>query len=283
MTSPIDTTAALADITAFMQEAGELALKGQATVRSTMKEGEQIVTETDIAISKLAQQKLAHWFSRPGHILLDEESIENAGTPEEVFTKTEYQWALDPIDGTAGYAMGRNLWGISLGLLHKGRPFLGAFYLPAIQQLLATDGTQSWVIHNAFTTSEIKTPLHSKAMSLNSQVFVETYCAAHLGWNERTGNVIWINTPESAMDGSMNALTNHAAGHVLINFYSVWDVAAAIAIGLNAGFAVRNMDNGQSFSAFTASDFKPNWKLRENWLLCPVEHFDYLNKAIKGE
>lgn len=283
MKSSFDAHAALADITALLQEAGALALKNQATARSTMKDGEQIVTETDLSISKLAQQKLAPWLLQSGHVLLDEESISSAGTPEKVFAETEYQWALDPIDGTAGYAMGRNLWGISLGVMHKGRPFLGAIYLPAIQQFLATDGTQSWVIHNAFTAEETKTLLHSKPMPLNSQVFVESYRAAHMQWEQSSGHSIWVNTPESAMDGSSNALTNHAAGHVLYRFYSVWDVAAAIAIGLHAGFTVRNMKNGQSFSVFTAANFKPTWKLDDDWLLCPDEHFDYLNKAIKGE
>ena len=45
-------------------------------------------------------------------------------------------WIIDPIDGTLGYKMKTDCFGISIALIENGRPVLGVLYAP-MHNLLA--------------------------------------------------------------------------------------------------------------------------------------------------
>jgi fructose-1,6-bisphosphatase/inositol monophosphatase family enzyme len=278
----MDTTQALLDMLAFVKEAGELARTNQGHVKISTKLDKTVVTETDIAISKLAAERLAPWLKQPGHVLVDEESIGEA-TPDKVFASSEYQWVLDPVDGTASYSMGRMGYGISLGLLCKGVPLLGAIYMPAKNELFYTDGVESWRVLKPFTAEETKILLKAQPFEMTNQILVETYFSANLAWGKNFDDgKIFAHRPESAVEGDMMAVSRRAAGSTWAH-YSAWDVAAACAIAHNAGFAIRSMEDGRELDYFEASNFKPNWKLKEGWLMCHPDNFDYIRAAILGE
>jgi fructose-1,6-bisphosphatase/inositol monophosphatase family enzyme len=277
----MDTAKALADIKSFLIEAGALAMAAQSKVKSHFKEGQQIVTETDLAVSKLAHERLAPWLSQKGHVLIDEESVGEIGTPQEVFRDTTYQWILDPIDGTAGYAMGRRLWGISLGLWKEGAPLLGGIYLPLQRALLLADEKRAWHIAGIGTDEEKETPISCVQIPLNSQVFVESYFGSRLDWGTKwSENKAWIDTPESAIQGFYNLFTQQAAGSSVISNFSIWDIAASYAIARRGGFAIRNMKDGTSKTIFDASDFKKSWKLADNAILCHDAQFEAIREAL---
>ncbi len=48
----------------------------------------------------------------------------------------EFQWLLDPIDGTLSFIHGVPLFGTLIALLREGRPILGAIHLPVAGELL---------------------------------------------------------------------------------------------------------------------------------------------------
>lgn len=275
----MDTSKALSDILSFMQEAGALALQNQGRAKISYKDGNQALTETDLAISQLAQQRLKTWFDQPDHILIDEESINL--TPDEVFSRYEYQWSLDPIDGTAGYALGRRLYGTSLGVFHKGKPLLGAIYLPAIQELLVADEVRAWRVVNPFTPDAKEEPLQCRPMDVHSQIFVESYFGKIQKWDETSFGKIWLNTPESPVQGFMSVLTSQAAGATSGKMFSIWDVAASVTMAQRAGFSIRSLSDGRALSTFQPSDFKENWKMSDVWLICADENFDFLSNALK--
>lgn len=55
----------------------------------------------------------------------------------------EFVWVLDPVDGTKSFAAHNAQFGTLIGLLHEGRPIIGAINLPASNQLLLGDGVQT--------------------------------------------------------------------------------------------------------------------------------------------
>jgi myo-inositol-1(or 4)-monophosphatase len=55
-------------------------------------------------------------------------------------TDAEYVWILDPIDGTKSFITHVPLFGTLIGLLHRGKPVLGAVHQPVLGQLLVGDG-----------------------------------------------------------------------------------------------------------------------------------------------
>lgn len=275
----MDKNKAVNDIQDFLLKAGAFALKNQKGVDSSFKDGQQIVTATDLAISAMAIKHFEPWLSQKDHILIDEESTNL--TPEEVFNNYEYQWILDPIDGTAGYALGRKMWGISLALLHHGKPLVGGIYLPVTNELLMSDGGKSYKID---TKSGDKVELKTIKMDVNSQVFVESYWGGDIRWGKNFGQEkIWLNRPESAVQSFVSMLTNQAAGATFIKGYSVWDVAGAFVLASNTGYKVLSMECSSEWKQFTAEDFKDNWKLNKNWLLTHPENFEYISRALKEE
>lgn len=80
------------------------------------------VTAADRELETFLRDELRRRF--PEHGILGEE-----GT-EDIAADAEYVWALDPLDGTANFASGLPLWGVSMGLLRHGVPVLGCVWVP---------------------------------------------------------------------------------------------------------------------------------------------------------
>lgn len=49
----------------------------------------------------------------------------------------DWQWAMDPLDGTAAFARGLPIWGIGLGLLHGAEPKEGYLHFPCVRETYA--------------------------------------------------------------------------------------------------------------------------------------------------
>lgn len=262
----------------FLVKAGHFALERQATVVATYKDDGSALTEVDLAVSKLAQAHFAEWLSVPGRVLVDEEFVTR--TPEDVLGSYEYILVLDPIDGTAGYAQGRMMWGISLGLLHNGQPVAGGIYLPVAGKLLMT-GAEVAVVSNA--AGENVKRLDAVVGKVNSQTFVEAYFGGDTRWGKTFGEgKVWIHRPESAVQGFYSVLTNGAAAGTLIQGYSLWDVAAAVALARGTGFKVLSIDDGREWEVVTAGDLTPKWKLASNWVMVHPDNYEYVAAALKG-
>jgi fructose-1,6-bisphosphatase/inositol monophosphatase family enzyme len=93
-----------------------------------VKEHGDPVTQTDLAVQRLVVDAIRRL--HPEHGILSEEMDDDRGD-------AEYVWVLDPIDGTKHFVRGIPLYGVSLGLQHKGRTVLGAVHLPATGQLFS--------------------------------------------------------------------------------------------------------------------------------------------------
>ncbi|HSQ42702.1 MAG TPA: inositol monophosphatase family protein [Fibrobacteraceae bacterium] len=60
--------------------------------------------------------------------------------------QAEYQWILDPIDGTKSFVRGVPLFGTLLALYHRGQARIGIISLPALDSVLhAASGMGAWV------------------------------------------------------------------------------------------------------------------------------------------
>ena len=65
----------------------------------------------------------------PDHAILAEESGQYGDSNDE------YQWAIDPLDGTTNYAHQYPFFAVSIGLLINGKPTLGVIYDPSHDDL----------------------------------------------------------------------------------------------------------------------------------------------------
>lgn len=85
------------------------------------------VTQYDIDTENLLKQKLEALLPEAGFI------VEEGKTSERV----EYNWTIDPIDGTRNFVGQMPMFYVQCALLYKGEPILGVIYNPVSDQLLS--------------------------------------------------------------------------------------------------------------------------------------------------
>jgi myo-inositol-1(or 4)-monophosphatase len=87
------------------------------------------VSEVDHAVEVLVRARLADRF--PEHEIIGEEM------EEEQRREHDFVWAIDPIDGTTNFINGFPLFAASIGILHQGRPVVGAVWCSTSHALRA--------------------------------------------------------------------------------------------------------------------------------------------------
>ncbi len=121
-------------IVKFVREAGAFALENQNKISfeaSKLKSAGNwdVVTETDMEVSRRFKYFVAENFADLDYIIIDEESIADLGAdPIREIEKHEYAFIIDPIDGTLTYSYHLPYWGISIGVFRKTKPIAGVLF-----------------------------------------------------------------------------------------------------------------------------------------------------------
>ena len=89
-----------------------------------------LVTDADIESQRAALTAIRR--ACPGDDYRAEED-------EVKLTGAEYLWLLDPLDGTTNYAHGYPASCVSIGVLRRGRPYLGGVYDPSRDELFLAE------------------------------------------------------------------------------------------------------------------------------------------------
>lgn len=115
----------------LLREALRLADGSRRLIRRALDRGFKVraksdkspVTDADLAVERFLRRELSRRF--PDHGILGEEFPErNPGA--------EYQWILDPIDGTLSFTRGIPLFGTLIALQRRGQPLVGVIDHPAL-------------------------------------------------------------------------------------------------------------------------------------------------------
>ncbi len=113
----------------WIAAAGEIVLEKRGNLKVEYKDARQAdpVTEVDRAVETYLTGEVAARFL--GHAVLGEEGQDPKGTHE-------YEWIIDPVDGTLNYVTGLPLYAISIGVLFRRRPVVGVILFPLTGELL---------------------------------------------------------------------------------------------------------------------------------------------------
>ena len=186
----------------------------------TKKDFTDIVTRAD----KLAETMIVDHIKQmyPGHRVRGEE-----GT--DIKSDSEYEWIIDPIDGTTNFANGMDLFGISVGLYEKGKGKLGIMYFPALNKLTyAVKGGGAWVNDRQVTIQKTDKQLKQSLIAAglargteNMFLPLRASCMNVLAGGSFTAETLWL------IEGKIDAYIHTGA--------TPYDLAAARIIVEEAG------------------------------------------------
>src|ERR1035437_7340243 len=110
------------------REAGKIILQYfNGVVIIDHKEGiNNLVTEVDKLVETRIIEVIRSGF--PLHSIISEEV-------GELLKPSDYQWIIDPTDGTVNFAHGIPICCVSIGLLYNGELLMGAVYNPMMDEL----------------------------------------------------------------------------------------------------------------------------------------------------
>ena len=111
------------------EESGQLIMEYfRSEMPVSIKADASPVTEADRQAEALMCRRIQARF--PQHQILGEESGQSGPG------NADWQWVLDPIDGTYAFIHQIPLFGSLIGLLYGGQPVLGVIHLPATKELM---------------------------------------------------------------------------------------------------------------------------------------------------
>ncbi|WKU07601.1 inositol monophosphatase family protein [Micromonospora sp. HUAS LYJ1] len=221
-------------------------MRRQTPVTSTRKGDRDLVSEVDYAIERDLRSFLRE--VTPGIAFLGEE--------EGASGSGEWQWTLDPVDGTVNFVRGLPLCGISLGLLHGVRPVLGVVDLPFL-------GTRYWAAEGCGAHMNGRPITVSATTSLSEAVvgMGDFAVGADAANRNRLRLALMARLAEKVqrvrMSGSAAVdLVWLAAGKIdaaiTLSNHS-WDMTAGVAIAREAGAVVVDSSGNEYTSASTTT------------------------------
>ena len=97
-----------------------------AMMYTTKRHAADLVTRFDRASERTIHRIIRRRF--PDHGMLGEEKTRTNA-------EAAYQWIVDPLDGTTNFVHDVPFFGVSIGLVHRGRPIVGVIYDPSQREL----------------------------------------------------------------------------------------------------------------------------------------------------
>ncbi len=220
-------------------EAGDklLALLGNAETLYAKQTVADIVTEADLASNVLICDAIKKHF--PDHGIVSEEG--EGHQPE-----SEYQWYVDPLDGTKNFASHTPLFGINIGLTHKGEVTHAAIHLPYMKEFYyAEKGNGAYLNGEKMRCSQKED--WKGTYGLGTIRLRENYEKFQQGINALSEETGWTNAvASSAVSGAWVSCGRR-------DWYigpgaNAWDYAATSLIAREAGCLVAN---------FAGMDYRP--------------------------
>jgi len=146
-------------------ESGKILLSLKDTICSlwtqplslTYKDVRDIVTNADIEIENILRSKLTHLFPLAGFIVEEGNTI----------VKGDYNWVIDPIDGTKNFSSQLPMFFTQIALLYKNNPILGIVFNPISNQIFSASLGNGTKINNQVINCKQNRPLSQSVIDFD--------------------------------------------------------------------------------------------------------------------
>ncbi|MFB2549539.1 3'(2'),5'-bisphosphate nucleotidase CysQ [Ensifer soli] len=190
--------------------------------------GHSPVSAADYAANDVLKDMLLK--ARPNYGWLSEETDDD---PARLSCETVF--VVDPIDGTRAFIAGRDVWCVSVAVVHRGRPVAGVLVAPALKEtfLARIDGP---AVKNGATMALAQGPTRSPLRVAASERMIGGLDRGFRAGVERVGHVPSLAYRLAMIaDGTIDATLVMSSSHD-------WDLAAADLILARAGGGLKNLD-----------------------------------------
>lgn len=214
---------------AAAQAAGDLLRENfQQPLRVNADEAHDIKLEIDVQTQDLITDHLLRKF--PEHALYGEEGIVGDQS-------AEYQWVVDPLDGTVNYFYGIPQFCSSIALRHRGEIIVGVIYDPMREEMWTTEKNGEALLNGKPFRVSARTKLSEAVLSIGFSKTNATIAAALPLWQEMVQRVRKCRMMGSAsLDMAYVACGRFDA--YIERSISLWDVAAGCLLVERAGGTV---------------------------------------------
>ena len=198
------------------------------------KQNNDFVSKVDLMAEQAIIDTLKQAF--PEHGILAEES----GQQDR---EAEFQWIIDPLDGTTNYLHGFPQFSVSIALQHKGRLEVGVIYDPISQELFtASRGNGATLNDRKIRVTGHKglnNALLGTGFPYYDQSYLDTYLETMKALMQKTAG---IRRPGSAALDLAWLAAGRIDGFWEFNL-KAWDIAAGALIVREAGGIVSDFEN----------------------------------------
>jgi len=183
-----------------------------------------IVTSLDVELGQFITTRIQSAF--PDHAIHNEEAADITGN--------QYQWAIDPIDGSSAFARHIPQYSISIGLLENGVPIAGAVLDPATNELFSFEKGKGVFLNGFPVSASNETDLKQSFVLLAAGRKTE-----QIEWAGESLKTLLANVNKTKnFSSSALGLCYIAAGRiegVVAGTFSTMDIAAAVGMLREAG------------------------------------------------
>ncbi|WJW74530.1 inositol-1-monophosphatase [Thiohalobacter sp. IOR34] len=203
----------------------------------TSKDRNDYVSEVDRQAEEVVIRILRKAY--PSHGILAEESGSQPGD--------EYQWIIDPLDGTTNFLHGFPQFSVSIALRHKGRLEQGVIYDPLRQELFtATRGAGAQLNNRRLRVAQRKS-LEGALLGTGFPYKHHDYLNPYLGmFRDLLMQTSGIRRPGSAALDLAYVAAGRLDGFWEIGL-NIWDIAAGVLLIQEAGGIVGDLAGGHDF------------------------------------
>ncbi len=203
------------------------------------KSRNDFVSEVDRQAERIIINELRGKF--PDHSILGEESGRHKGN--------EFQWVIDPLDGTTNYLHGLPQFAISIALKHKGRLEHGLVYDPLREEMFtASRGGGARLNDRKLRVSQrldLEGALLGTGLPFREQCFIKEYLGMLEALMQDTAG---IRRPGSAALDFAYVAAGRTDGFWELGL-SEWDFAAGALLVREAGGVVTDIGGGDRYLA----------------------------------
>jgi len=195
-----------------------------------------LVTDADIAVSNFLIDRI-HTEYPDHHIHTEEEG-------DDINPGAQYEWVIDPIDGTRNFAMGISFWCVMVAILKDGELYMSAIYNPLVGELFfAAKGQGAYMNDKRIFVNKVDSLDHGFGIAgrCDGTDFDEEFKKVLVKLNKDTN--AWVHG-----FGTMLAVCHLASGGIdffMVNFGFDHDYLPVALICREAGALVTNSEGGE--------------------------------------